>query len=33
MAYVGSHAPHYLNKLWGLKGELKDAGIKVANEK
>lgn len=27
MAYVGSHAPRLLNRLWGVKGELKDAGV------
>lgn len=27
MAYVGSHAPKLLEKMWGLKGELKDVGI------
>ncbi|MDZ4660218.1 MAG: hypothetical protein SGJ18_01230 [Pseudomonadota bacterium] len=27
MAYVGSHAPRFLNKMWGLKGELNDVGI------
>ena len=27
MAYLGSHAPRLLNKLWGLKGELNDAGV------
>lgn len=29
MAYVGSHAPRLLNKLWGLKGELKEVGMKI----
>lgn len=29
MAYVGSHAPRLLDKMWGLKGELKDAGVKL----
>lgn len=29
MAYVASHTPRLLNKLWGLKDELKDAGIKI----
>ncbi|NJL24246.1 MAG: hypothetical protein HC902_03065 [Calothrix sp. SM1_5_4] len=29
MAYVGSHAPGLLKKMWGLKGELRDAGIEV----
>lgn len=27
MAYIASHAPRFLNKLWGLKGELNDAGV------
>lgn len=29
MAYLGSHAPRYLNKLWGIKGELKDTGLDI----
>ena len=29
MAYVGSHAPRFLNKMWGFKGELKDAGVET----
>lgn len=29
IAYLGSHAPRYLKKLWGLKGEMKDAGVKL----
>lgn len=29
MAYLGSHAPRILGKLWGIKGELKDAGVKL----
>ena len=29
MAYLGSHAPKYLNKLWGVKGELNDTGVDV----
>jgi membrane protein YqaA with SNARE-associated domain len=29
MAYIGSHAPGLLKKMWGLKGELKDAGVKI----
>jgi membrane protein YqaA with SNARE-associated domain len=29
MAFLGSHAPRMLSKLWGLKGELKDAGVKI----
>lgn len=27
MAYLGSHTPRLLKKLWGLKGELKDVGV------
>lgn len=27
MAYIGSHAPKLLNKMWGLKGELNDSGV------
>lgn len=27
MAYVGSHAPHLLKKLWGVRDELKEVGI------
>ena len=27
MAYIGSHAPTFLNKMWGLKRELNDAGV------
>lgn len=29
MAYVGSHAPRLVKKLWGVKEELRDVGIKV----
>ncbi len=29
MAYLGSHAPSYLGKLWGIRGELKDAGVNL----
>ncbi len=29
MAYLGSHSPKLLKKMWGMKGELKDAGIKI----
>ena len=29
MAYLGSHSPRLLKKIWGLKGELKDAGVKI----
>ena len=28
MAYVASHAPRLLTKMWGIKGEMKDAGVK-----
>jgi len=30
LAYIASHAPRFLNKLWGVKGEIKDAGIKIS---
>jgi membrane protein YqaA with SNARE-associated domain len=29
MSYLGSHAPNLLGKLWGLKSELKEVGIKL----
>jgi membrane protein YqaA with SNARE-associated domain len=29
MAYVGSHAPQYLNKLWGIKNELNETGVDI----
>jgi membrane protein YqaA with SNARE-associated domain len=29
MAYIGSHAPKLLNKMWGVKEELKDTGINL----
>jgi membrane protein YqaA with SNARE-associated domain len=29
MSYIGSHAPRLIAKMWGLKGELEDAGVKV----
>lgn len=29
LAYLGSHSPKLLKKMWGMKGELKDAGIKI----
>ena len=29
MTYIGSHAPRLLKKLWGVRGELKDAGVNV----
>jgi membrane protein YqaA with SNARE-associated domain len=33
MAYVGSHAPRLLSKMWGVAGELKDVGVEVGTEK
>lgn len=27
LAWISSHAPHYLNKLWGIQGELKEVDI------
>ena len=29
MAYVGARAPDLLSKLWGVRGELEDVGIKL----
>ncbi len=29
IAYVGSHAPRFLKKMWGLKVELNDAGVNI----
>ncbi len=29
MSYLGSHSPQLLKRLWGMKGELKDVGIKI----
>ena len=29
IAYLSSHAPSVLGKLWGLKGEMKEVGIKL----
>ena len=29
MAYLGSHAPRLLKKMWGLKSELQDAGVTI----
>lgn len=28
MAYIGSHAPHLLKKLWGVGSELEEVGVK-----
>ncbi len=29
MAYVASHAPRLLKKMWGLGGELEEVGVKI----
>lgn len=29
LAYIGSHAPRLLSKLWGLDSDLKDAGVNL----
>lgn len=29
IAYLGSHAPRVLGRLWGIRGELEDAGVKL----
>ncbi len=29
MAYIGSHAPKLLSRLWGIKSDLKDAGVEI----
>jgi membrane protein YqaA with SNARE-associated domain len=29
MAYVASHSPRLLKKMWGMKSELKDVGVKI----
>ncbi len=29
LAYLGSHSPKLLKKFWGMKDELKDAGVKI----
>lgn len=29
LAYLGSHSPRLLKRIWGMKGEMKDAGIKI----
>lgn len=29
MAYLGSHSPRLLKKIWGIETELKDAGVKI----
>lgn len=32
MAYVGSHAPRLLKKMWGVKDELRDVGVKLKHD-
>jgi membrane protein YqaA with SNARE-associated domain len=29
LAYISSHSPQYLKKIWGIKSELKDVGVKI----
>ena len=29
IGFLGSHSPRFLKKIWGIKEELKDAGIKL----
>lgn len=29
MAYIGSHAPGLLKRIWGVRGELEDAGVEL----
>lgn len=29
MAYIGSHAPRLLSKMWGLRGELQEVGVQI----
>ena len=29
LAYISSHSPRLLKKMWGIKDELKDAGVKI----
>lgn len=29
MAFIASHSPKLLNKIWGLKDDLQDAGVKI----
>lgn len=33
MAYISSHAPRLISKLWGVKGELDDAGVTLNQHK
>lgn len=32
MAYLGSHSPKLLKRIWGMKEELSDAGMKIGEE-
>ncbi|MBL7666273.1 MAG: hypothetical protein JNM93_14145 [Bacteriovoracaceae bacterium] len=32
MSYIAAKAPHYLSKMWGLKSDMKAAGLKVDNK-
>ncbi len=29
LAYIASHSPKYLKKIWGIKGEMKEVDIKI----
>lgn len=29
MAYIASHTPRLLKKIWGVRGELEDAGVEI----
>lgn len=29
MAYIGSHTPHLIKKIWGVRSELDEVGLKV----
>lgn len=29
LSYVASHSPRYLKKIWGIKDELQDAGVRI----
>jgi membrane protein YqaA with SNARE-associated domain len=32
MGYIGSHAPGLLKKIWGVRGELADAGVTLTKD-
>jgi membrane protein YqaA with SNARE-associated domain len=32
MAYVATHAPRLLPKIWGVQGELKDVGVEIKKD-